>query len=511
MVPVKRPGRPLSSCPHPTDQPCNCGGVTAAIPRKQACHCGTNTPVSAPLIPLQRVNSLPDPASPTQPSFKVQKTASKPLSSRRSSFDPANLDRMDLNQVNIVASDQHAQRMQAIPPNPYHMSIPLQPFGFGSTQYVPLQPPYIPLQMPLSMHGLRAPMLDLGANGYANGLKMLDQVLENPLETSMNVKNGQITVKTEGRFCCAPSALQSPLAIDEVESIGGSCCVSKRITHSHSSSVDSTVSEPPQITANPKSCCSSKSKASTTPNSQTTTPLMNAQSPQNGFPMNNTMYPQYPPTVFTYPATYGSYQNPLQPSAWRQGVHDMSYGQVQGQPSIPTAPLAAFGSNAPLAQNLETIHTCSCGDGCQCVGCAAHPYNDATRQHVLSAWGSMQLESDVYSNSHANGPTTGHGNVAPAPIQDVIKENTTSPPPATPSSTASGNAEEQSLSASDFFFVNYPLTECGGDDHNCPCGDDCQCLGCTIHRVPDIPCSGEKDTCPCGDECVCLGCTIHNL
>ncbi|KAJ8061329.1 hypothetical protein OCU04_010392 [Sclerotinia nivalis] len=510
MVPVRKPGRPLSACPHPKDQPCNCGSVTAAIPRKQACHCGTDTPVSTPPTPIQRVNSISDPTSPTQLTFKIHKTATRPQSSRRQSFDPVNLDRMDLNQVNIVPFDQHTQRMQIIPPNAYHMSTAPQPYGFGPPQYPLMQQQYanVPLQLPPPMHSLGAPISDIRTNGYANGHGSLDQVVESPLETPTEVKNGQITPKMNGGSCCAPSTPETPPYIDNVITNGGSCCAPRKNTHSHTSSNASAMPEPTKTTPKPKSCCSSKNKPSTTQSSQTNTPLMNTQIPQNGFSMNNAMYSQYPPTVFTYPATYGSYQNPLQPSAWRQGVRDMSYGHIPGQTSIPTASLA-FGSN-PLPQNLDTVHTCGCGDGCQCVGCAAHPYNDATRQYVLSAWESMQLEPDMYNNGHGN------GNVAPTSIQtqDVIKENPTSPPPATPSSTTSGTVEEQSLSASDFFFVNYPFTTedgCGGDTQSCPCGDDCQCLGCTIHRVPDIPCPGEKDTCPCGDDCACIGCTIHNM
>lgn len=518
MVPVRKPGRPLSACPHAKDQPCNCGSVTAAIPRKQACHCGTDTPVSTPPAPIQRVNSIPDPTSPTQLTFKVHKTASKPQTSRKQSFDSVNLERMDLNQVNIVPFDQHTQRMQIIPPGAYHMSTPPQPYGYGPPQYPLLQQQYgnVPLQLPPPMHSLGGLMTDIRTNGYTNGHNSLDQVVESPLETPTEVKNGQITPKMNGGSCCAPSTPETPPHTDSFTTNGGSCCAPKQSSHSHTSSNLSKMSEPPQTTPKPKSCCSSNNKSSSTQNSQTNTPLMNPQIPQNGFLMNNTIY-QYPPTVFTYPATYGSYQNPLQPSAWRQGVRDMSYGHVQGQPSIPNAPLA-FGSNQIL-QNMETVHTCGCGDGCQCVGCPAHPYNDATTQHVREAYQLMQMEPEFYNNNHhTNARINGNGNANGASTthqtQESIKENPTSPPPATPSSTTSGTAEEQSLSASDFFFVNYPFMAedgCDGLEQSCPCGDDCQCLGCTIHRVEDIPCPGEKDTCPYGDDCACIGCSIHNM
>jgi hypothetical protein len=47
--------------------------------------------------------------------------------------------------------------------------------------------------------------------------------------------------------------------------------------------------------------------------------------------------------------------------------------------------------------------------------------------------------------------------------------------------------EEQTLSASDYFFVNYPFSSegCGGNTNSCPCGDDCECVGCIIHRFDE--------------------------
>jgi hypothetical protein len=30
-----------------------------------------------------------------------------------------------------------------------------------------------------------------------------------------------------------------------------------------------------------------------------------------------------------------------------------------------------------------------------------------------------------------------------------------------------------------------------------------------IHNQPTIPCGGEEGDCPCGDDCECIGCEIH--
>jgi hypothetical protein len=98
---------------------------------------------------------------------------------------------------------------------------------------------------------------------------------------------------------------------------------------------------------------------------------------------------------------------------------------------------------------LDTVHTCGCGDTCQFIECAAHPHNDATHEYVRSADESM------------NQPPT-NGNIT---SQLTLTEPISAPTAHTPSSTTSGNDEEQTLSASDFFFVNYTFASdgCGGD------------------------------------------------
>ncbi|KAK6594162.1 hypothetical protein H4I96_11075 [Botrytis cinerea] len=162
------------------------------------------------------------------------------------------------------------------------MSTAPQPYGYGPPQYLIMQQQYgaVPAQLPPPMHGLGGPILDIRTNGFTNGLSSLDQVVEDPLETPTEVKNGQITPKMNGGSCCAPSTPETPPHIDNLATSGGSCCAPQKTTHSHTSSNASTMSEPPQATPKPKSCCSSKKNPSSTQNSQTNTPMMNPQIPQ---------------------------------------------------------------------------------------------------------------------------------------------------------------------------------------------------------------------------------------
>jgi len=517
MVPVRKPGRPLSACPHPQDQSCACArSVTAAIPRKQACRCGGD--ISAPPAAIHPAHSQVDPNSPVQGNFKIQKSSSRPPSSRKQSFDPANFERMDLKHVNIVPFDPKMQ----MPVNEYTIPGPPQPYSYTPIHYANIQPQngYFQMHSPPKMQNMNGTLHEIKTNGFVNGHHSLEHVIESPLATPTEHSNGKPPLPP-ANSCCAPSTPNTPPTLPNDLPNRGSCCAPKQNGHSHNSSRPSSRSEPPPPRAG--SCCAPK-RASEIPEQEISmtgtqanmTPLM---LPQNAM-MNPVLYPQFLPqnTIFTYPPNYGSYQNPLQPSAWRQGVLTMSYSNQPGQP-LPLVPM--FGPPV-MQETLDTVHECGCGDSCQCIGCAAHPYNDATQDYVRSAWSSMSLEqhpSEVYTNGNTNGNTNDrtngntnghlHSNGVPT------EHEAPSPNPTTPSSTTSNTADEQSLSASDFFFVNYPFNPdegCGGDGQSCPCGDDCECLGCTIHRSPDIEiaCPGDEDTCPCGDDCACIGCSIHN-
>ncbi|KFY27382.1 hypothetical protein V491_00924, partial [Pseudogymnoascus sp. VKM F-3775] len=110
--------------------------------------------------------------------------------------------------------------------------------------------------------------------------------------------------------------------------------------------------------------------------------------------------------------------------------------------------------------------------------CAAHPYNDATQEYVRSAYAEPVSPPDPYGVVYPP--------VFPADDSAAVLEQAAS---AKGSPSEGGSmAEEQALSPSDFFFVSYPLSGdgCGGDTTSCPCGDGCQCLGCTIHALDEV-------------------------
>ena len=252
MVPVRKPGRPLSACPHPRDHPCSCGSVTAAIPRKQACHCGTSTPPmsAGQATPQHSHEGGTDAPSPTRPTFKVQKNTPRPQSRRNQSFDPANFERLDMNSINIVPFE----RPPAIPqPFTSGYAISAAPPQYGYVpQYALTQPQFniIPLQASTYMHSSVPDRPNGFSKENGNGL---EHVVETPLATPTELTSGGLN----GSSCCKPtmSAIRPNSQPDGVAS-GGSCCGPKQPSHSHSSSSASSISEPQEIKAG--SCCSSK-------------------------------------------------------------------------------------------------------------------------------------------------------------------------------------------------------------------------------------------------------------
>ena len=513
MVPVRKPGRPLSLCPHPPSRQCGCASVTAAIPRKQTCGCGTSKPgaskdsSSAEASPAPNAPS-PVPASPavtgnSSGSFRVQKSSK--ASSRKASIDPASLGRIDVSQVNILPAFDARQQAQTPNGTVHHMSTPPMN-GYPS---IPISPHHVGpmngMMYPFYPHQVASPVLNHSmqsspTNGHpVNGTSQPSGSGHNPQLAARPLPN-----HTPGGPQNIPNS-----GVGTTEKKGG-CCSSKPAT---------TQAEPVLNLAH------SSGLHLQQPSPGVMTPSMTPGQQYS---------PYYPhPTIFTYPPNYGSYLQPLLPDMWKQAMNSMMAQTLNNPNAMGTPDMGFIPTGAPTTPTLGTSHVCTCGDGCQCVGCAAHPYNDATQNYVRSAWNSMMgdawangVTSPVQATSHfhtqsqhgpsSNGhPVNGRQDVisAPAPSSDstvsanaIISESgqatnghesgradeetkkaptpkpAASSTPQTPSDTASGAGEEQTLSANDFFFVTYPFGgSCMGDTASCPCGDDCECLGCVVH------------------------------
>lgn len=510
MVPVRKPGRPLSLCPHPPSRQCGCAGVTAAIPRKQTCGCGTSKPkASKDGAPSQAASPSKDtaPGSPKSgagsSSFRVRKT-SKPAS-RKASIDPSGIERMDASQVNILPAFDVGQTSSAS----VHNNMSTSPAnGFSP---MPISPhhasPVDAMMMPFYPQHVSSPALGQSMQqSPANGHPMSGTSQPSSSGHTSQMAPSPPTNASGG--CCSGSG--SGVVTPELKK--GNCCPSNSHSSQQKSIPNGGHNGPPQMQH---------------PGSAMMTPSMTPSMTPGHQPYS----PYFPhPTIFHYPPNYGSYLQPLLPELWKQAMTSMMAQTLGTTNAMGTPDLGFIPSGTPTTPSLGSSHVCTCGDGCQCIGCAAHPYNNATQNYVRSAWNSMMDET--WANGitsplqgpapfHARNPpanVNGHHtmNGQPCAVSSGVPNGGTAPPntsttavseptnepggteaettaptpappaasptPQTPSDTASGASDEQTLSASDFFFVTYPFGEsCLGDTASCPCGDDCQCLGCVVH------------------------------
>lgn len=294
---------------------------------------------------------------------------------------------------------------------------------------------------------------------------------------------------------------------------GAGCCSSKP--------------QPPQPTQSQGSCCE-----------KTNSPLGNSQNIESNFKqrgqsypaqLNGYAYPSVPsvtqsPLWQDYPTGQGHLMRPFpisQPQA-QQPVYFSEYAaDVPSTPSMgfqqqshhdlgftqPTMPqLLASNSQFPYtsqqAFGTET-HACNCGDDCQCLGCATHPFNKTTRQHVQEMGLLVSLDGDdLGAKSYGNSPYPSQMNTnlldysfpgLGNPIENGIQQSTMHPysdPTATPninngySSPVGYTSGQPLMQPSEYYTLEYPVglpNPCTDITGSCQCGNDCSCVGCLTH------------------------------
>jgi hypothetical protein len=239
-----------------------------------------------------------------------------------------------------------------------------------------------------------------------------------------------------------------------------------------------------------------------------------------------------------------TFQNPLNPTelAFIQANAHLFNNPIMQQQSIDTS--------TPHPPPIEAVtgHTCCCGDGCDCLGCASHPYNTRTVKFVRSIKDMMVGEqtpsttdsnsspslhketqtpnisqsghqaskvssccggggSDEYSGSleqqsslQAISPQfplpLGQSQMAPRRVSTYSRSGASAPTAVqtAPLITVPNNNNMMSLdfdsthynmSADAFFHVEYPIGLCGEEADGCLCGEGCACVGCLTHGGHD--------------------------
>lgn len=198
----------------------------------------------------------------------------------------------------------------------------------------------------------------------------------------------------------------------------------------------------------------------------------------------------------------------------------------------PDFPVMKFSPNGGAT---AADHNCNCGPTCNCVLCIDHPYNNATMNHIATEFGQMMSSgAQPFSPGSANGgtPTThgGGGRRSSSNRPDLSWQgwNGMMPPGFNDASFLSGQPQQSHsppqqasdmdiiLNPADFQMFNFawpPPEEDGGGGGGGGGGpqhfeDAGQGLDLSMMDLNGF-CGGAPEGCPCGDECACIGCQIH--
>ncbi|KAJ4293912.1 hypothetical protein N0V88_005426 [Collariella sp. IMI 366227] len=323
-------------------------------------------------------------------------------------------------------------------------------------------------------------------NRFPNGIKLEDGLYSaanggfpGPMSPSPFINGNQPTLAV--RNLPQPAPLNLPLMNKtNGTASAGSCCSSKTPaapTRNNSGLAQQMYSQPyvPKR-ASGSGCCSSKAQ----------TPSPTANTPTSQQMLEQAYMTPFPyPTVFTYPGDYGSWQQPIDPVIWQQVA-----SQTTMPLNKPLAPTTTPTSGTDTTTGAAgTSHQCSCGAGCQCVGCLAHPFNAQMFQYVNNAYsdggnngsnvgspvngdGSQPPPQQPQQQQHLSHhqqqmQTPANGHAHPHSGQDTPQEAPT------PAASEGSPREEQALSTLDYFFVDLPISGlCGGSMETCPRPDD---------------------------------------
>lgn len=217
-------------------------------------------------------------------------------------------------------------------------------------------------------------------------------------------------------------------------------------------------------------------------------------------------------TLYTIPPSYATATHPLTP---QQLTYLQQHPHLYAQTVPQHAPFGIVGQVAPPAEaitRLTPAHNCNCGSGCECLGCAAHPFNATTRSHVQSLGAIIAHgEHDSMSNNHPSPsynlppshsfPAHNNAPILPRGYNPNTSSNipastlTAHQPaitagPSSPWSPSPGNGVgEQQIPflSSEYYTMEIPMdapglaASCTDVSGSCQCGDECACIGCLTH------------------------------
>ena len=500
MIAVRKPGRPLSSCPHLPGTRCGCSNVLAALPRQTNCGCpkpsdgskptkesssstdgGSSTDTSSvgnvstagtsssngdtsnkatsccanntngqavdDAADMQKLQESPPVSPTTRPSTRVEKKTTRKSAAQKQALNSAKLERMDTNSLNVMLPMSSKNQSESISVAS-HAATPLPGDGYQQAGNGPFTP----------NGDYRAPpvqawrsMTDLPANAEDVAGSMTPQT-PNGAQASSS--------------CCSsrPSQAQVPSASSMVTSFQGIPAQPQLQQQVH-------VQSPPQQVWHPTNFA---------PNFPMNGSILVPNQPMSyGMQHHTPYYNQV--AAQTYAPLWGSITHPLHPAQYQQYMDNSSQTGLQGSYPISQNPMDLHtNGTVPF-----TDHQCSCGKDCQCLGCPSHPYNEPTQEFI---WDAMKLQFEEESKKGRTGSIVDVNNVMSANDQLTPLDETSPAVSNTPSDSASPRDQgDHNYPAENFIFVSYPPPPGAGAamQDTCPCGPSCECIDCVIHRTLD--------------------------
>ncbi|RHZ59581.1 putative copper-activated transcription factor GRISEA [Aspergillus thermomutatus] len=184
--------------------------------------------------------------------------------------------------------------------------------------------------------------------------------------------------------------------------------------------------------------------------------------------------------------------------------HNVSNGNgfFQGTLSQPTPSQTQTHDPPHATFNGDSKHDCDCGDNCQCLGCATHPFNSTTRQHVQEMGLLVTLDGEESSFERSNGYRNLQSNGNPDATRfnynfanfshfghenhsGPMHENTDNTSPNGGSPSTEYTSEQHLMVPSEYYTIEYPVqlpSACSDVTGSCLCGNDCSCVGCLTHN-----------------------------
>lgn len=394
MVPVRKPGRPLSDMPQPLGRASGNDAVTIAIPKKRKCEC-----------------SVPKPSTP------VSIGEDEPRKTSRRSFSQATPTRPRSPQP--ISMNGGSTVQQSAPQNLLGQLPGFAP-SLNGFQYQDL---IFQSSVPITEHKALSRTDDRSEVALNQGSDVVSRITPsfNPAESSSRPSccggggAGGSTRSSTTKPTAPAASTNNPSPQPNFSSAPATMNASASGPKPNHHQFDLPVIQPASNLQSPINSVQHGTHLPTTPDQifqanpsiHVARPSMQATAVT--LPLCTSCLTHKQATILVQSPRRGSTMEAISPMDLPHSIVNASiiYVIVPNGPTTVAAPAplqspqqppaASPSPYPPMSSMSETggcggqglLHECHCGPSCQCIGCVAHPFNNATEQYVLSAYNNI--------------------------------------------------------------------------------------------------------------------------